>query len=61
MSANHTNENKEPVDESEIDWSGLGEACNKMYEVIHSLHLSEDVLNDDDALDAILREKGYLK
>lgn len=29
MSESKTNENKEPIDESEIDWSGFGDAWEK--------------------------------
>ena len=33
----------------------------KWRKIIHSLHLPEEVLDDEDAIDAILREKGYVK
>ena len=52
---------KERIDESEIDWSGFGDTCNKWYEIIHSLNLPDEVVEDDDALEAILRERGYVK
>ena len=32
MSESNTIENKEPIDESEIDWSGFGELVMRMYQ-----------------------------
>ena len=32
MDKNKTNKNKEPIDESKIDWSGFGELVMRMYQ-----------------------------
>ena len=49
----------EYVDESKIDWSGLGDAVEKEYHELLKKHGLP--IEDDDAVDAILREKGYVK
>lgn len=39
----------ERIDESKIDWSEFMDECEKWRKIIHSLHLPEEVLDDDDA------------
>ena len=39
----------ERIDESKIDWSGFMDEYEKWRKIIHSLHLPEEVLDDDDA------------
>ena len=59
MSKKKRNESKARIDESEIDWSGFMDECEKWRKIIHSLHLPEEILDDDDAFDAAMKERGY--
>lgn len=52
---------KEQVGESQMTPKEIYAGCEKWFKIIHSLNLSREVLKDDDAVEAILREKGYVK
>ena len=59
MSENMTNENKVPIDEATPDEIYAG--VENWFNIIHSLHLPSEVLNDSNKMEAILREKGMWK
>ena len=52
---------KERIDESQMSASEVVAGWKKWRTIIRSLNLPIEVVEDDDALDAILREKGYVK
>ena len=52
---------KEQVGESQMTPKEIYAGYEKWFKIIHSLNLSREVLKDDDAVEAILREKGYVK
>ena len=54
-----TNENKVPIDEATPDEIYAG--VENWFNIIHSLHLPSEVLNDSNKMEAILREKGMWK
>ena len=56
LSENMTNENKVPIDEATPDEIYAG--VEKWFNIIHSLHLPSEVLNDSNKMEAILRERG---
>ena len=53
--------NKEPIDESEMTPDDIYDGCEKWFNIIHSLHLPSEVLNDSNKMEAILREMGVRK
>ena len=61
MSESKTNVNKEPIDESEMTPDDIYDGCEKWFNIIHSLHLPSEVLNDSNKMEAILREMGVRK
>ncbi len=50
---------KEQVGESQVSASDVIAGWEKWRKIIHSLHLPEKVLDDDDAFDAAMKEGGY--
>ena len=62
MSKKKTNEkNKERIDESQMSASEVIAGWKKWYTIIKSLNLPIEVVEDDKALEAVLRERGYMK
>lgn len=61
MSKKKSNESQKPIGESQMSASEVIAGWKKWRKIIRSLNLPDEVLDDDDAVEAILREKGYVK
>ena len=61
MSKKKSSESKERIDEPQMSASEVIAGWEKWYTIIKSLNLPIEVVEDDAALEAILRERGYVK
>ena len=57
MSESKTNENKKPIDESNVDWSGFGELVMKMY---HD-QLKKGIPSEIKSISTVDEFKNYLE
>ena len=56
---NESKERRKSLDEATPD--EIYDGCDHWFKIIHSLHLPKEVLEDNAAVDAILRERGSVK